>query len=113
MPGNSPLHPSHSSAEARGTVALCAVHLRLTFRGEQWPYHLLALNDGQIFLSRRPPALYDSAAHAIPLIEIPSGSTVRVRYQECDGVHWMDAVQIVRLAVVQSPFDPVAEGETG
>jgi hypothetical protein len=94
-------------------VALCAVHLRLTFRGEQWPYHLLALNDGQIFLSRRPPALFNSVAHPIPPIEIPPGSVVRVRYEEKDGVRWMSAVQIVLLAEDQAPFEPVGDGEAG
>jgi hypothetical protein len=102
-----------STAEASGTVALGAVHARLSFRGEQWPYYLIALEDGLVFLARHPPSLYDRDARLILPGEIPPGSVVRVRYHERDGVRWMDAVQIVRLAADYSPFDPIADDEAG
>jgi hypothetical protein len=108
-----PSYRSESPAEARGTVAIGAVQTRITFRGEQWPYYLLALSDGQVFLARRQPALYDAAAQPLAVREILPGSTVRVRYHERNGVRWMDAVQIVKLAVDQVPFSPVADEGTG
>ena len=94
-------------------MALGAVHERVRFRGEPWPYYLLALNEGVVYLARHQPALYDRSAQRIGAREIPPGSAVRVRYKEVDGVRWMSAVQIVMLAEDQSPFDPVAELDDG
>ena len=102
-----------SPAEADGTVVIGAVHERLSFRGERWPYYLLALSDGQVFLARRQPALYDAAAQHLAVREIPPGSAVRVRYYETGGTRWMTAVQILGLAEDQSPFDPVIASEAG
>jgi hypothetical protein len=99
--------------ETRGTVALGAIHRRLSYRGEPWPYYVLALTDGQVFLARRQPDLYDRNAQPIASMEIPPGSTVRVRYHERDGIRWMEAVQIITMVAAHSPFDPVADGETG
>jgi hypothetical protein len=50
-------------------VGLGAVHPRLTFRGEQWPYYFLALADGQVFLFFRRPDLYDRNAQPIPMVK--------------------------------------------
>ena len=99
--------------QATGTVAIGAVHARLTFRGEPWPFYVLVLDDGQIFLSRRQPALYAADASLIATNEIQPGSGVRVRYDELDGIRWMSAVQIIRMADDQSPFSPVADGGAG
>ena len=68
-----------STAEASGTVALGAVHVRPNFRGEQWPYHVIALENGQVLLARHAPALYARDGQQIPKRETPPGSVVRVR----------------------------------
>jgi hypothetical protein len=94
-------------------VAIGALHQRVTFRGESWPFYVLALDRGEVFLARRQPALYDRDAQPVAPTEIPPGSVVRVRYYEEDGMRWMDAVQIITLAEDQSPFDPVAEDDAG
>jgi hypothetical protein len=99
--------------ETRGTVAIGALHQRVTFRGEPWPFYVLALDSGEVFLARRQPAFYNRGAQPIAPREIPPGSVVRVRYYEEGGMRRMDAVQIVRLAEDQSPFDPVAECDAG
>jgi hypothetical protein len=99
--------------EARGTVAVGALHQRLLFHGEQWLFYVLALNDGQVFLARRQPPLYDRSARRIATREIPPGSTVRVRYNELNGLRWMDAVQIVMLVEDHAPFEPVPDTDDG
>jgi hypothetical protein len=99
--------------EIRGTVALGALHQRVTFRSEPWPFYVLALDSGEVFLARRLPALYDRGAQPVAPREIPAGSVVRVRYCEEGGMRWMNAVQIVRLCEDQSPFDPVVEDDAG
>jgi hypothetical protein len=66
-----------------------------------------------VFLARRQPDLYDRNAQSITSREILPGSVVRVRYHEGDGVRWMEAVQIVRLAEDQLPFDPVEDTDGG
>ena len=72
--------------EAKGTVALSALHERVKFRGEHWPYYLLAFDMGVVFLARRQPASYDRSARRIGARELPPGSAVRIRYEEVDGV---------------------------
>lgn len=74
---------------------------------------MLAFSGGEVFLARRQPTLYDRNAQTVAPREIPPGSVVRVRYYEEAGTRWMDAVQIVRLATDQAPFDPVAEDDAG
>jgi hypothetical protein len=99
--------------QATGTVAIGAVHARLTFRGEPWPFYVLVLNDGQIFLSHRQPSLYAADASLIVTREIPPTSIVRVRYREVGGIRWMSAVQVIRQAEDQSPFSPVSDDGAG
>lgn len=57
--------------EARGTVALGAVHERLMFRDEQWLFYMLAFDTGEVFVSRRQPALVDRSATPVG----PEGDT--------------------------------------
>ena len=94
-------------------MAIGALHRRLTYRAELWPFHVLAFDTGEVFLARRQPSLYDRSAKRVPAAEIAPGSVVRVRFEVTDGVRWMTAVQIIALAEDQPPFDPVGDGETG
>jgi hypothetical protein len=51
--------------------------------------------------------LYDAMAKLLPRGEVQPGSYVNVRYHNERGVNLMDAVQVVRLAEEEAPFDPV------
>lgn len=80
---------------------------RVLYKGEPWPFFVLVLVNGEVFLSRREPVMYDASAQRMSVREIPPGSTVRVNYYERDGVRWMTAIQVITLMEDQSPFDPV------
>jgi hypothetical protein len=99
--------------QATGAVAFAAVHQRLHSKDEPWPYYCLVFDNGEIFLSRRQPVLYAADASLISTREIPPGSVVRVRYDELNGIRQMTAVQIIRMAEDQSPFDPETDDEAG
>lgn len=77
------------------------------------PFYMLAFTDGRVFLARHVPDFYDRNAKRILSREILPGSTVRVRYEESDGVRWMSAIQIIALAEAQSPFDPITTSDVG
>jgi hypothetical protein len=91
------------------TVAFAALHQRLLYRGEDTKLYVAALDDGQMFFSRRRPPLYDAMAHLMPQREVPPGSYVNVRYHEEGGINRMEAVQVVRFPEEEAPFDPVPD----
>jgi hypothetical protein len=91
------------------TVAFACVHQRLRYRGQDTGLHVLSFNDGTTFFSRRQPALYDATAKLLAQREVPPGSFVNVRYRKERGVNWIHAVQIVRLAEEEPPFDRVPD----
>jgi hypothetical protein len=91
------------------TVAFAALHRRLLYRGEETTLYAVALEDGTMFFSRHQPPLYDKAARLIAPREVLPGSYVNVRYREERGRKWMEAVQVVKTAEDQSPFDPILD----
>jgi hypothetical protein len=92
------------------TVAFAAIHERLRYRGEDTGLHLLAFTDGQVFISRDRPRLYDAAARAIPSREVLPGTYVNVRYREQRQRKLIEAIQLVRLPPEEeSPFRPVLD----
>jgi hypothetical protein len=91
------------------TVAFAALHERLRYRREDTGLHVLALSDGVMFFSRRQPPLYDALAKLLAQREVPPGSFVNVRYNEERGVKWMHAVQVVKVAEDEAPFDPIPD----
>ena len=91
------------------TVAFAALHRRLRYRGEATTLYVAAFEDGTMFFSARQPKLYDRMAKPIAPRDVPPGSYVNVQYRRERGVNRMEAVQIVRLAEDQSPFDPIPD----
>ena len=91
------------------TVAYAALHQRLRYRGEDTKVYGVAFEDGTMFFSSRQPKLYDRMAKPIAPREVLPGSYVNVRYRVEGGINRMEAVQVVRLAEDQSPFDPVLD----
>jgi hypothetical protein len=91
------------------TIAYAALHRTLRYRGEDTALYVAALVDGEMFFSRRPPALYDRHAKSIPAAEVLPGSYVNIRYAIERGINWMEAVQLVREPPQASPFDPVPD----
>jgi len=91
------------------TVAFAALHMRLRYRGEETRQFALAFEDRTMFFSPHKPPLYDAAAKRIASREVLPGSYVNVRYHRERDINWIDAVQVVRLAEDQSPFDPVVD----
>jgi hypothetical protein len=89
------------------TVAYAALHRTLTYRGEDTGLYVAAFDDGTLFFSRHQPPLYDAAAKRIEPREVLPGSYINVRYREKNHRNWMEAVQLVRLAEDDCPFDPV------
>ena len=91
------------------TVAFAALHQRLRYKGEDTKLYALAFEDRTMFFSQRQPALYDAQARPMAPREVPPGSDVNVRYRVEGSVNRMEAVQVVRFAEDQSPFDPVLD----
>ena len=91
------------------TIAFAAIDRRLRYRGEDTGLYVAALTDGTMFLSRRPPRLYNSAAQPIPLCEVIPNSYVYVRYHERYGRKWMEAIQLVQEPEEVTPFRPVLD----
>jgi hypothetical protein len=91
------------------TVAFAALHRRLKYRGEDTGLYGLEFDDGTMFLAKRQPKLYDAMAKQITPREVLPGTCVKVRFDEAKNVNWMTAVQIVRLAEEEAPFDPVLD----
>ena len=91
------------------TVAYAALHRRVRYRGKDTNLFVVAFEDGTMFFSPHQPPLYDRMAKLIPPREVLPGSYVNVRYHEARGRRWMDAVQVVRMAEDQSPFDPILD----
>jgi hypothetical protein len=90
-------------------VAIGASHRKITYRGELWPFYMLALTDSRVFLARHAPVLYDRNAQRVPRIELLPGTVVRIRFEEIGRVRWMSAIQIIQSADDPDwcPFDPV------
>lgn len=80
-----------------------------SIQGEDTKLYVAAFQDGTMFVSDRQPQLYDRRAKPIPPMEVLPGSYVNVQYRRERGVNRMEAVQIVREAEDQSPFDPVPD----
>jgi len=91
------------------TVAFAALHRTLLYRGEDTHLYALAFDDGTLFFSRRQPPLYDAMARSMLPREVPPGSRVNVRYREELRRKWIEAVQVVRLAEDECPFDPIPD----
>lgn len=103
--------PDHAGTilESTGAIAFAAVHQRLRWQGEDTSFFGVAFDDGTMFLSRRRPPVYDARAKKIASTEIPSGSTVKVRYRVEGRINWLDAIQIVSVAEEECPFTPVMD----
>jgi hypothetical protein len=94
------------------TVAFAALHQSLRYRGEDTGIHVLALDDGTTFFSRRPPRLYDSAARRVLAREVLPGTYVKVSYSEHPARKLMEAIQLVREPPDEDPpFKPVMDDE--
>jgi hypothetical protein len=91
------------------TIAFAAVHQRLRFRGEDTKLYGVAFDDGTMFLSASQPKLYDRMAKPIPPREVLPGSYVNVSYRRVLGVNRMEAVQVIRFAEDDCPFDPIVD----
>jgi hypothetical protein len=92
------------------TVACAALHRTLRYRGEDTGLYILALVDGEVFLSRRQPKLYDAAARPISSREVLPGTYVNVRYSESLQRKLMEAIQLVSEPPEEaSPFKPVLD----
>lgn len=91
------------------TIAFAALHRTLAFKGEDTYLHVMAFEDGTTFFSRRQPPLYDALARPMLPREVPPGSRVNVRYRAERGQKWMQAIQLLKLAEDERPFDPVPD----
>ncbi len=92
------------------TLAFAALHRTLLYRGEDTGLHVLAFTDGEVFISRHRPKLYDAAARPIPSRELLPGTYVNLRYSERQQCKLMEAIQLVRLPPEEeSPFRPVLD----
>ena len=91
------------------TIAFAALHDHLRFRGEDTKLYVAAFDDGTMFFASQQPRLYDRLARPIAAREVLPGSYVNVRYHVDRGVNRMEAVQIVRFAEEESPFQPVPD----
>lgn len=91
------------------TVAFAALHQRLRYRGEDTKLYALAFEDRTMFFARHQPPLYDSAANRIAPREVLPGSRVNVSYRRERGINRLEAIQLVRVAEDESPFDPVLD----
>jgi hypothetical protein len=91
------------------TIAYAALHRTLRYRGDDTCLYVAAFADGEMFFSRRPPALYDRHAKPIPAREVLPGSYANIRYAIERGVNLMEAVQVVTEPPQDFPFDPVPD----
>jgi len=91
------------------TIAFAALHRTLAYRGEDTRLFVAAFEDGSVFISRRQPPLYDALARPMAPREIIPGSYVNVRYREESGRKLMTAIQLLRLAEDECPFDPIPD----
>jgi hypothetical protein len=91
------------------TIAYAALHRPLVYRGEDTRLYGLAFEDGQTFVSRRQPSLYDRHAQPVLLREVLPGSKVNVSFIVEEGIKRMLAVQLVSEATEQVPFDPIPD----
>ena len=91
------------------TVAYAALHRRLRYRGKDTTLYAVVFEDGNMFLSRHQPPLYDRMATLIAPREVLPGSYVNIKYREERGRKWMEAVQVVRMAEDRAPFDPILD----
>ncbi len=91
------------------TVAYAALHSTLRYRGVDTKLYGVAFEDRTMFFSQRQPVLYDAQARPMAPREVLAGSFVNVRYRVEGGVNRMEAVQVVRLAEDEFPFDPVPD----
>ncbi len=91
------------------TIAYAALHRTLRYRDEDTKLFVAAFEDRTMFFSDRQPPIYDRHARPIPVREILPGSYVNVRFAKRRGVNWMEAVQLVREPLQESPFDPIPD----
>jgi hypothetical protein len=87
------------------TVAIAAVHKMLRYKGKDSGLFYLVLDDGDVYVSRRRPALYGSDARPIPTRELEPGSYVNVLYSVDRRRKLMEAIQLIsEPPEEESPF---------
>ena len=89
---------------SEGVIAFSALQERLRWRGTTTSFFGIGFDDGSMFLSRRPPTVYDAHNKKLGAMEIPARSYVKVSYRANGKVNWLEAIQLVEVAEEESPF---------